>query len=96
MSPERLRFVLVDDVLDGVRHCLGAEMSGGPTLCGRPERAGGWEPRRGFTSRTDQIGCDDCRALARELIEAPQPPVLDVASPHQVRRAGSAVLPAPN
>ncbi len=66
----RLRFVLLDDMLDRVRHALVAGLTTGPTLCGIAEPRGGWPRLQGFTSMADRIGCDACRALADEIIAA--------------------------
>ena len=66
-KPLPLRFVLVGEG----PHALSPGVGVGPTLCGEEEPAPGWALAAGFTSGDlDRIGCDDCRGVARRMVEA--------------------------
>jgi hypothetical protein len=67
-KPLPLRFVLVGEG----PHALSPSLGVGPTLCGEEEPPPGWALDAGFTSadHLDRIGCDDCRMVARRLVDA--------------------------
>jgi hypothetical protein len=65
-APLPVRFVLAGDG----PHALAPGLALGPALCGATEPQPGWA-LAGFTSvDLDRIGCDDCRMVARRMIDA--------------------------